>query len=120
MRNLPRPLLVANPSSSGSTEADSGLFAVPTTLPPNSRHGKLFLPSKEAELTFRQHLDTISVSEMTEQKMQHGVHMPASRRYHRDSEFIRKYGLLCEAVLLMMLKLNIVLTESNFDYVTVL
>ncbi|NXM67053.1 CRML protein, partial [Serilophus lunatus] len=61
LRNLPRPLLVAGPSSSGSTEADSGLFAVPTTLPPNSRHGKLFLPSKEAELTFRQHLDTISM-----------------------------------------------------------
>ncbi|XP_051636097.1 protein cramped-like isoform X6 [Manacus candei] len=60
LRSLPRPLLVAGPSSSGSTEADSGLFAVPTTLPPNSRHGKLFLPSKEAELTFRQHLDTIS------------------------------------------------------------
>ncbi|XP_050173087.1 protein cramped-like isoform X4 [Myiozetetes cayanensis] len=64
LRNLPRPLLVAGPSSSGSAEADSGLFAVPTTLPPNSRHGKLFLPSKEAELTFRQHLDTISISEM--------------------------------------------------------
>ncbi|XP_072791613.1 protein cramped-like isoform X3 [Taeniopygia guttata] len=61
LRSLPRPLLVASPSSSGSTEADSGLFAVPTTLPPNSRHGKLFLPSKEAELTFRQHLDTISM-----------------------------------------------------------
>ncbi|NXA13873.1 CRML protein, partial [Sapayoa aenigma] len=61
LRNLPRPLLVAGPSSSGSTEADSGLFAVPTTLPPNSRHGKLFLPSKDAELSFRQHLDTISM-----------------------------------------------------------
>ncbi|XP_069665634.1 protein cramped-like isoform X3 [Haliaeetus albicilla] len=61
LRNLPRPLLVAGPSSSGSTDTDGGLFAVPTTLPPNSRHGKLFLPSKEAELTFRQHLDTISM-----------------------------------------------------------
>ncbi|NXN27744.1 CRML protein, partial [Nycticryphes semicollaris] len=61
LRNLPRPLLVAGPSSSGSTDADGGLFAVPTTLPPNSRHGKLFLPSKEAELTFRQHLDTIGM-----------------------------------------------------------
>ncbi|KAM6320497.1 protein cramped-like isoform 2-T5 [Podargus strigoides] len=61
LRNLPRPLLVAGPSSSGRTDADGGLFAVPTTLPPNSRHGKLFLPSKEAELTFRQHLDTISM-----------------------------------------------------------
>ncbi|XP_019363170.1 PREDICTED: protein cramped-like isoform X2 [Gavialis gangeticus] len=61
LRNPPRPLLVAGPSSSGSGDADGGLFAVPTTLPPNSRHGKLFLPSKEAELTFRQHLDTISM-----------------------------------------------------------
>ncbi|NWW92687.1 CRML protein, partial [Rhynochetos jubatus] len=61
LRNLPRSLLVAGPSSSGSTDVDGGLFAVPTTLPPNSRHGKLFLPSKEAELTFRQHLDTISM-----------------------------------------------------------
>ncbi|KGL77382.1 Protein cramped-like [Tinamus guttatus] len=61
LRNLPRPLLVAGPSSSGGADADGGLFAVPTTLPPNSRHGKLFLPSKEAELTFRQHLDTISM-----------------------------------------------------------
>uniref|UniRef100_A0A8D0HJJ7 Protein cramped-like n=1 Tax=Sphenodon punctatus TaxID=8508 RepID=A0A8D0HJJ7_SPHPU len=59
--NPPRPLLVASSSSSGNTDADGGLFAVPTTLPPNSRHGKLFLPSKDAELTFRQHLDTISM-----------------------------------------------------------
>uniref|UniRef100_A0A803XZG4 Protein cramped-like n=1 Tax=Meleagris gallopavo TaxID=9103 RepID=A0A803XZG4_MELGA len=50
LRNLPRPLLVAGPSSSGSSDADGGLFAVPTTLPPNS-----------PELTFRQHLDTISM-----------------------------------------------------------
>uniref|UniRef100_A0A8C8R6M0 Protein cramped-like n=1 Tax=Pelusios castaneus TaxID=367368 RepID=A0A8C8R6M0_9SAUR len=61
LRNPRRPLLVAGPSSSGGTDADGGLFAVPTTLPPNSRHGKLVLPSKEAELTFRQHLDTISM-----------------------------------------------------------
>ncbi|NXK97185.1 CRML protein, partial [Formicarius rufipectus] len=61
LRNLPRPLLVAGASSCGSAEADSGLFAVPTTLPPNSRHGKLFLPAKDAELTFRQHLDTITM-----------------------------------------------------------
>ncbi|XP_066496863.1 protein cramped-like isoform X2 [Tiliqua scincoides] len=61
LRNPPRPLLVAGPSSSGSADGDGGLFAVPTTLPPNSRHGKLFLQSKEAELTFRQRLDTISM-----------------------------------------------------------
>lgn len=62
LRNPPRPLLVAGSSSTGSGDSDGGLFAVPTTLPPNSRHGKLFSPSKEAELTFRQHLDSISVS----------------------------------------------------------
>ncbi|XP_072456120.1 protein cramped-like isoform X2 [Notamacropus eugenii] len=61
LRNPPRPLLVAAPSNSGNSDSDGGLFAVPTTLPPNSRHGKLFSPSKDAELTFRQHLDTISM-----------------------------------------------------------
>ncbi|XP_007499399.1 protein cramped-like isoform X3 [Monodelphis domestica] len=61
LRNPPRPLLVAAPSSSANSDSDGGLFAVPTTLPPNSRHGKLFSPSKDAELTFRQHLDTISM-----------------------------------------------------------
>lgn len=62
LRNPPRPLLVAGSSNTGSSDSDGGLFAVPTTLPPNSRHGKLFSPNKEAELTFRQHLDSISVS----------------------------------------------------------
>ena len=62
LRNPPRPLLVAGPSSTGSSDSDGGLFAVPTTLPPNSRHGKLYSPSKETELTFRQHLNSISVS----------------------------------------------------------
>lgn len=62
LRNPPRPLLVAGPSSAGSGDSDGGLFAVPTTLPPNSRHGKLFSPNKETELTFRQHLNSISVS----------------------------------------------------------
>lgn len=62
LRNPPRPLLVAGPSSTGSSDSDGGLFAVPTTLPPNSRHGKLYSPSKDTELTFRQHLNSISVS----------------------------------------------------------
>lgn len=61
VRNPPRPLLVAGPSSAGSRDSDGGLFAVPTTLPPNSRHGKLFSPSKDAELSFRQHLNSISM-----------------------------------------------------------
>ncbi|XP_077841209.1 protein cramped-like isoform X11 [Macaca mulatta] len=61
LRNPPRPLLVPGPSGTGSSDSDGGLFAVPTTLPPNSRHGKLFSPSKEAELTFRQHLSSISM-----------------------------------------------------------
>lgn len=62
LRNPPRPILVAGSSSTGSSDSDGGLFAVPTTLPPNSRHGKLFSPNKETELTFLQHLNSISVS----------------------------------------------------------
>ncbi|MEQ2214495.1 hypothetical protein XENOCAPTIV_009633 [Xenoophorus captivus] len=55
-RNLPRSLL-------GSTgESDGSVFAVPTTLPPNSsRHNRMFSPNKEAQLAFRQQLDSISV-----------------------------------------------------------
>ncbi|XP_077172926.1 protein cramped-like isoform X2 [Paroedura picta] len=60
LRNPSRSLL-AGPSSARGSDADYGLFAVPTTLPPNSRHGKPFLPSKETELSIRQHLDTISM-----------------------------------------------------------
>ncbi|XP_066498960.1 protein cramped-like isoform X2 [Hoplias malabaricus] len=52
-RNLPRSLLVG--------DSDGGVFAVPTTLPPNSsRHLRMFSPNKEAELAFRQQLDSIS------------------------------------------------------------
>ncbi|MED6280333.1 hypothetical protein CHARACLAT_009798 [Characodon lateralis] len=55
-RNLPRSLL-------GSTgESDGSVFAVPTTLPPNSsRHNRMFSPNKEAQLAFRQQLDSISM-----------------------------------------------------------
>ncbi|XP_039216655.1 protein cramped-like isoform X1 [Crotalus tigris] len=60
-RNPSKPLLVASSSSSSNPDADGGLFAIPTTLPPNSRHGKLFLQNKEADLSFRQRLDTISM-----------------------------------------------------------
>ncbi|XP_014024074.1 protein cramped-like isoform X1 [Salmo salar] len=55
-RNLPRSLLVSGGDS------DGGVFAVPTTLPPNSsRHSRMFSPNKEAELAFRQQLDSISL-----------------------------------------------------------
>ncbi|KAL0993713.1 hypothetical protein UPYG_G00112280 [Umbra pygmaea] len=55
-RNLPRSLL----ASAG--DMDGGVFAVPTTLPPNSsRHSRMFSPNKEAELAFRQQLDSINM-----------------------------------------------------------
>lgn len=57
-RNLPRSLL----GSAVGGDSEGGVFAVPTTLPPNSsRHNKMFSPNKEAELAFRQQLDSISV-----------------------------------------------------------
>ncbi|KAG8506354.1 Protein cramped-like [Galemys pyrenaicus] len=59
--SAPRPLLLAGPTGTGGGDTDGGLFAVPTTLPPNSRHGKLFSPGKDAELALRQHLSSISV-----------------------------------------------------------
>ncbi|KAM4535410.1 protein cramped-like isoform 1-T1 [Fundulus diaphanus] len=55
-RNLPRSLL----GSAGDPEGS--VFAVPTTLPPNSsRHNRMFSPNKEAQLAFRQQLDSISM-----------------------------------------------------------
>ncbi|XP_040917683.1 protein cramped-like isoform X2 [Toxotes jaculatrix] len=57
-RNLPRSLL----GSTASSDSEGGVFAVPTTLPPNSsRHNRMFSPNKEAELAFRQQLDSISM-----------------------------------------------------------
>uniref|UniRef100_A0A8C4IB33 Protein cramped-like n=1 Tax=Dicentrarchus labrax TaxID=13489 RepID=A0A8C4IB33_DICLA len=57
-RNLPRSLL----GSTAGSDSESGVFAVPTTLPPNSsRHNRMFSPNKEAELAFRQQLDSISM-----------------------------------------------------------
>uniref|UniRef100_A0A8C9S9V4 Cramped chromatin regulator homolog 1 n=1 Tax=Scleropages formosus TaxID=113540 RepID=A0A8C9S9V4_SCLFO len=56
LRNLPRSLVATGPP----VDADSGLFAIPTMLPPNSRHGKMLSPNKEAERAFRQQLDSIS------------------------------------------------------------
>ncbi|KAM9745231.1 protein cramped-like isoform 2-T2 [Menidia menidia] len=50
-----------NSSASGS-ESEGSVFAVPTTLPPNSsRHNRMFSPNKEAQLAFRQQLDSISM-----------------------------------------------------------
>ncbi|RXN12804.1 cramped-like isoform X2 [Labeo rohita] len=52
-RNLPRSQLASGGDSEG--------FAIPTTLPPNSsRQLRMFSPNKEAELAFRQQLDSIS------------------------------------------------------------
>ncbi|XP_045571999.1 protein cramped-like [Salmo salar] len=66
-RNLPRSLLVPGGDS------DGGVFAVPTTLPPNSsRHSRMFSPNKEAELAFRQQLDSIS--------MQSDIFLPKQRK----------------------------------------
>uniref|UniRef100_A0A3P9BSC0 Protein cramped-like n=1 Tax=Maylandia zebra TaxID=106582 RepID=A0A3P9BSC0_9CICH len=57
-RNLTRSLL----GSTAVGESESSVFAVPTTLPPNSsRHNRMFSPNKEAELAFRQQLDSISM-----------------------------------------------------------
>ncbi|XP_071330129.1 protein cramped-like isoform X2 [Trachinotus anak] len=57
-RNLPRSLL----GSTVGSDSEGGVFAVPTTLPPNSsRHNRMFSPNKEAELAFRQQLDSISM-----------------------------------------------------------
>ncbi|XP_063040644.1 protein cramped-like isoform X2 [Engraulis encrasicolus] len=54
VRNLPRSLLVSG------GDGERGGFAVPTTLPPNSsRLSRMFSPNKEAELAFRQQLDSI-------------------------------------------------------------
>ncbi|XP_028267615.1 protein cramped-like isoform X2 [Parambassis ranga] len=57
-RNLPRSLLGSNAGG----DPEGGVFAVPSTLPPNSsRHNRMFSPNKEAELAFRQQLDSISM-----------------------------------------------------------
>ncbi|XP_024128086.1 protein cramped-like isoform X2 [Oryzias melastigma] len=58
-RNLPRSLLGA---PNAGSDAEGGVFAVPTTLPPNSsRYNRMFSPNKEAQLAFRQQLDSISM-----------------------------------------------------------
>ncbi|XP_029365209.1 protein cramped-like isoform X2 [Echeneis naucrates] len=57
-RNVPRSLL----GSTAGSDSEGGVFAVPTTLPPNSsRHNRMFSPNKEAELALRQQLDSISM-----------------------------------------------------------
>ncbi|XP_034449912.1 protein cramped-like isoform X1 [Hippoglossus hippoglossus] len=57
-RSLPRSLL----GSTAGCDSEGGVFAVPTTLPPNSsRHNRMFSPNKEAELAFRQQLDSINM-----------------------------------------------------------
>uniref|UniRef100_A0A8C6TAH1 Protein cramped-like n=1 Tax=Neogobius melanostomus TaxID=47308 RepID=A0A8C6TAH1_9GOBI len=52
-RSLSRSLL--------GSDSEGGVFAVPTTLPPNSmRHNRMFSPNKEAELALKQQLDSIT------------------------------------------------------------
>ncbi|XP_037112212.1 LOW QUALITY PROTEIN: protein cramped-like [Syngnathus acus] len=59
-RNLPRSLLGS--SGAAGSDAEGNVFAVPTTLPPNSsRHNRMFSPNKEAELALKQQLDSISM-----------------------------------------------------------
>ncbi|XP_051905088.1 protein cramped-like [Hippocampus zosterae] len=59
-RNLARSLLGSSGAAAGDSEGN--VFAVPTTLPPNSsRHSRIFSPNKEAELALRQQLDSISM-----------------------------------------------------------
>ncbi|XP_072273781.1 protein cramped-like isoform X2 [Pyxicephalus adspersus] len=59
-RNLSRPLVFGGPLGSVTTSSDGAVFAVPTMLPPNSRHTRISSPNKDAEAAGRQHLDTIS------------------------------------------------------------
>ncbi|KAM9305211.1 protein cramped-like [Gastrophryne carolinensis] len=59
-RNLSRPLVFGGPLGSVTTSSDGAVFAVPTMLPPNSRHTKVSSPNKESEATGRQNLDAIS------------------------------------------------------------
>ncbi|XP_068100481.1 protein cramped-like isoform X2 [Hyperolius riggenbachi] len=59
-RNLSRPLVFGGPLGSVTTSSDGAVFAVPTMLPPNSRHTKISSPNKDPEATGRQQLDAIS------------------------------------------------------------
>ncbi|XP_069840273.1 protein cramped-like isoform X2 [Dendropsophus ebraccatus] len=59
-RNLSRPVLFGGPLGSVTTSSDGAVFAVPTMLPPNSRHAKISSPNKEGEAAGRQHLDALS------------------------------------------------------------
>uniref|UniRef100_W5M248 Protein cramped-like n=1 Tax=Lepisosteus oculatus TaxID=7918 RepID=W5M248_LEPOC len=89
-RNLPRTLLIPGPAGARGGEAEGGLFAIPTTLPPNSRHGKMFSPNKEAELAFRQQLDSIS--------MQSDIFLPKQRKFR--NRHLRKPLVVQERTLL--------------------
>ncbi|XP_057717569.1 protein cramped-like isoform X1 [Corythoichthys intestinalis] len=59
-RNFPRSLLAS--SAAAASDSEGNVFAVPTTLPPNStRHSRMFSPNKEAELALKQQLNSISM-----------------------------------------------------------
>uniref|UniRef100_A0A4W3HY77 Protein cramped-like n=1 Tax=Callorhinchus milii TaxID=7868 RepID=A0A4W3HY77_CALMI len=79
LRNVQKSLVVS--CSSGATgtssnDADTGVFAVPTILPPNSRHNKLFSPNKDAEMSFRQQLDSFS--------RQPDIYLPKQRKLRNN------------------------------------
>ncbi|XP_053327872.1 protein cramped-like [Spea bombifrons] len=54
--SLSGPLLVGRPLGPVTSSSDGAIFAVPTMLPPNSRHSKVSAPSKESEMASRQQL----------------------------------------------------------------
>ncbi|CAM9742020.1 unnamed protein product [Lampetra planeri] len=67
-RNVAKPATAASctePEAAKTTgRSDDDLFRVPSALPPASRYGRPLSPSKEAEITFRQQLDSINQAEI--------------------------------------------------------
>lgn len=62
LRNPPRPLLVASPASTGSSDSDGGLFCCPSNVAAQQPAWKALLSQQGDRAAFRRHLDSISVS----------------------------------------------------------